>query len=75
MEAPFKIDAAMKAQAWEMAKGALRALVAIQGSYQSGGYITSESGIEMTPEYKRFDDLNARVEAFIRNVQEDGLHE
>ena len=58
------VRAPMKAMAWEEAKGKLRALVGIQGSYPS----TAERG-------SRWEDLSDLVERFIVAVEDDGLHE
>lgn len=65
MPAQFKVDDMLKAQQWERTKGELRALVAMQGSYSTGG--------EDADEYERWKALEERVEAFIREVEEDGL--
>ena len=64
--AKFEIDAMLKAAQWERAKGELRALVSMQGSYSSGG--------DDTHEYKRWQDLEKRVEAFVADVEDNGLH-
>lgn len=62
----FLIDSAMKAQQWETAKGALRALVSIQGSYSYG---------DVMPMERQWQKLEKLVDAFIRNVEDNGLHE
>jgi hypothetical protein len=56
----------LKAAAWERAKGELRAVVAIHGAVQSG-----------TPPGEPFpyEELQRRVEAFITEVEDEGLHE
>jgi hypothetical protein len=59
------IYSAMKAQAWELAKGNLRALVKILGSVPS----TDASGD------RQWQALDAKVEAFILDVEDEGLHE
>lgn len=64
---PFGIPDAMKAAQWEVAKGHLRALVVMQGSYHSGGMPTREAA--------RFEALSKAVEAFIESVEDEGLHE
>lgn len=61
----FYIDDAMKAVEWERAKGHLRALVALQGSY--GG-----RGISDSSAFKRLGD---KVAAFIKDVENNGLDE
>ena len=61
----FVIDAALKACQWELAKGHLRALVALQGSYSSGSEHTAQ----------RFEDAKECVDMFIDAFEGDGLHE
>lgn len=61
----INIDEMLKAQQWERAKGELRAMVAMQGSYSS----TSEQ------ELSRWQDLRERVENFIDAVEGEGEHE
>lgn len=61
---------ALKAQAWEQAKGALRAVVALEGAKparydQRGQHISGE-------EHVRF---KAAVEAFIETVEGEGFQE
>ena len=63
----FLIDSAMKSVEWERAKGDLRALVAIQGSYSTG---VPEREVE-----PRWETLRDRVEAFIKEIEDDGLAE
>ena len=63
----FRPDFMMKAQQWERAKGELRALVAMQGSFTSGGGDTHET--------TRWRELGKRVESFIKSVEDDGLEE
>lgn len=58
----------LKAQAWEEAKGKLRAVVAIGGSVSSGG---PDPGNHRD----KWPKLNADVERFIAEVENDGLHE
>lgn len=60
----FLIPEAMKAQQWEIAKGHLRALVALQGSYQSSDTT-----------YIKFAELGDKVEEFIKDVEDNGLQE
>lgn len=67
-EGVFLIDAAMKAQQWERAKGELRALVAIQGSYSLG----RGPGDDEPEKWQR---LQMAVDEFIRSVENDGLQE
>lgn len=57
----FLHDSALKAMLWEEAKGKLRALVMVQGSYQSA--------------YGRFEELDETVEKFIKEVEGWGLQE
>lgn len=64
----FLIDAAMKAQQWERAKGELRALVAIQGSYSLGRSPGDESPA-------KWQILQKRIEKFIEGVEGDALQE
>lgn len=65
----FDLAAAMKGQQWERAKGELRALVALQGSYHSGGPPSAPPSHEMT----RLKALGAKVEAFIKKIEGEGL--
>ena len=60
----FMMDAALKSMLWEEAKGKLRALVAVQGSYQSD-----------TGNTNNFVELDVQVEKFINHVEGWGLHE
>ena len=60
----YKLDVAMKAAQWERAKGELRALAVLQGSYQSG-----------TGNGDRWMKLHQKVESFIRDIEEDALQE
>jgi hypothetical protein len=53
----------MAAVTWEEAKGKLRALVAVHGC--GGGGVGSEAA---------FTALRDKVEAFIREIEADGLH-
>jgi hypothetical protein len=55
----------LKAVAWEEAKGKLRALVALQGSYFG----------EVPENINRWKDLDKAVSEFIRHVEDYGLHE
>lgn len=65
----FIIEHAMKSQQWERAKGELRALVALQGSYTDP--IPDQMKKE-TPRYKRLGD---RVEDFIKSIEDEALQE
>jgi hypothetical protein len=61
----FLIDSALKGMTWERAKGELRALVALQGSYGSRAVgDTSE---------QTWEKLEKRVDAFIKYVEDNGL--
>lgn len=62
----FMLPEALKAQQWELAKGHLRALVSLQGSYSSGRDAHEE---------KRWLALKAAVDAFIAQIEEEGWHE
>ena len=59
----YLVDEAFKAQAWELAKGYLRAAVQVRGSYENEGS-HSES-------YQRFTRLSDRVEKFIEELSEE----
>jgi hypothetical protein len=62
----YELDTMLKGQQWERAKGELRALVSMQGSYKStAGNYRSE----------RWEELNAKVHAFIKEVEDDALQE
>ncbi len=58
------IPEALKAQQWERAKGELRALVALQGSYS---YTANTAD--------KLEKVEARVEEFIADFEALGLHE
>lgn len=62
----FAVDNALKEAAWQQAKGHLRALVGIQGSYMGG---------EGTGTYKRYQQCKLRIETFILSIENDGLQE
>lgn len=62
-EGTFLIDAALKAQQWEIAKGHLRALVALQGSYSTAG----------DPKAGKWYTLEQKVNAFIEEIEDDAL--
>lgn len=66
----FSFEAALKSAQWERAKGELRALVHMQGSYISG-----EAPGGTSSETERWLELGLRVEAFIKSVEDDGLQE
>lgn len=51
----------LKAMTWEQAKGHLRAMVALSGS-----------GLEREPDFR---EVGKAVEKFIKNFEENGLHE
>ena len=53
----------LKAQQWERAKGELRAMVALQGSYLAGENV------------RRWLLLDNRVERFIKDIEGEGLQE
>jgi hypothetical protein len=63
----FYIDYALKAAQWERAKGELRALIALQGSYAS-----RQVGDDSVPKWER---LKNYVEDFIQEVEDQGLQE
>jgi hypothetical protein len=63
----FLIDSAMKSMIWERAKGEMRALIEVQGSYSS-------SDREPKGESK-WEKLQEAVETFISEVEDNGLHE
>lgn len=63
----FMLDTALKAAQWERAKGELRALAAMQGSYQSR---RSPDGEE-----PRWLTIERRIEEFIKEFEDEGLHE
>jgi len=65
----FYIDAAMKAAEWEHAKGHLKALVGIQGAYHRRASLTREETSA------KWEVLSARIEAFIADIEGEGLHE
>lgn len=67
----FYVDCAMKAQQWGRAKGELRALVGISGSYAQE-IAESEVRWKTTPRWQR---LQEKVNAFIQDVEDNGLHE
>jgi len=64
--AEYGLPEAVKAQQWEIAKGHLRALVVMQGSYFSSG---------KTHEDQRWQELEEKVEAFIKDIQDNALQE
>lgn len=61
----FLPHSAAKVQQWEIAKGHLRALTAIDGAVSSG----------KTKRPYRFEIVGAAIEAFIKEFEENGLHE
>lgn len=62
--AEFLIDSAMKSVLWEEAKGKLRALVAMQGSYVSA-----------KEDETHFEDAQIAVDEFIDDFEGRGLYE
>ena len=60
----FELDEMLKAQQWERAKGEMRAFAAICGSYNS------DAGMG-----DRWEEIEARIEDFIKAFEGDGLHE
>lgn len=58
----------IKAAKWEEAKGALRAVVAIEGSHPSG-----YSKVSGAP--NKLEELHQAVEGFINAIEEQGLQE
>lgn len=69
--ASFSIDHALKAAQWERAKGELRALVALQGSYST----SDRPPFDIAPETDRWTLLSKRVREFIEDIEMKGLHE
>lgn len=67
----FDLAAALKGQQWERVKGELRALVALQGSYHSGGPPSAPPSHELA----RLRTLKAKVEAFVKDIESEGLAE
>ncbi len=63
---PFTIISMMKAAQWERAKGELRALAFMQGAYPA------EDG---SHEKERWYNLHNRIEAFVKDIHDHGLHE
>jgi hypothetical protein len=59
------LRAPMKLAMWEEAKGKLRALVALQGSYFGGD----------THQTKKWEDAEAAVNQFIEDFEGNGLQE
>lgn len=59
------LDQMMRSAQWERVKGELRAAVAIQGSYPAGLAGSSE----------RWAAFHKKVEEFIEEVEDHGLHE
>ena len=69
--AELLIDAAMKAMQWERCKGELRALVALQGSYESNDYACRKEGLPTTGDHWRH--CGKIVEDFIIQATHKGL--
>lgn len=63
--AKLLLHSAIKAQQWEIAKGHLRALAAIDGSVSTG---------EAERPY-RFEVVGAAIEKFITEFEDNGFHE
>lgn len=61
----FLPHSSAKAVQWEIAKGHLRALVAIDGAVSTGE----------TKRPYRFEVVEAAIEKFIKDFEENGLHE
>lgn len=66
----FMLPDALKAQQWEKAKGELRALVALQGSYSSADRTPVDQ--EQT---ERWQALDAAVRNFIQFIEDNALQE
>lgn len=62
----FMLPEALKAQQWEIAKGHLRALVILQGSY---------SGRENEYQTIKWQRLEDEIEAFIKKIEGESLAE
>jgi len=71
----FNIAAALKGQQWERAKGELRSLVALQGSHNPQWQGCNTRTPYSAAQWEKFNDLHARVELFISQVEGEGLHE
>lgn len=67
----FDIAAALKGQQWERCKGELRAFVLLQGSYHSAS-LAGEKPSSLEVRMRRAKDM---VEAFIVEMEDQGLHE
>lgn len=65
MDPNYKLDYALKAAQWERAKGELRSLVALQGAYLARRGSTEPRWIQ----------LSKRVEAFIKEIEDEALQE
>lgn len=72
MKATFDIEAALKAQQWERAKGELRALVALQGAHKTSGLGPPNT---VADETRRWQNLEKAVEEFVKIVEDNGLQE
>lgn len=57
--------AAIKAMLWEEAKGKLRALASVQGSYPANIFERGE----------QYEKSNSKIEEFIQEFEEEGLWE
>ena len=62
----FMLEAALKDQQWQIAKGHLKALIALVGS--------QSSGINRDDEPLPFEKLEAVVDDFIQKVEDEELH-
>lgn len=69
-----EIRAMMAAATWERAKGELRALVVIQGHRRLTDRLPATLA-EDEARSARWRSFQDRVEAFVRAVEDDGLHE
>lgn len=65
MRTVFDQIGTLKAMQWEIAKGYLRSLVALEGSVSSS---------ESERPY-RFEKVSEHIEAFIKSMEEEGLAE
>lgn len=70
MSIPEQIRMAQLAAQWEITKGHLRATAAISGSAP----VVYEPATGQ-PKATNYDELNRRIEAFIKDIEQDALHE
>ncbi len=64
---PRHVIAALKAIAWEKAKAELRCLVHVADD--AWGY---KCPPDQRPEYQEWEDIDKRVEAFIKDMEDNG---